>query len=108
MSKGRIKVVKIGRRRRRREGGIGFWSCELWLNSVCSIRLSCLSAPLEVNVFLHWVIDPTLHPGPWRRGYYRDERQCKERDETRRSNPWRLRAGVRMGEERSGECVNKI
>lgn len=98
-SKGRIKVVKIGMeeeegRRRRREGGIGFWSYELWLNSVCSIRLSCLSAPLEVNVFLHWVIDPTLHPGPWRRGDYRDERHSGKR-EMRRSDPRRLRAGVR-------------
>lgn len=44
----------------RKERGERYWSQELWLNSICSIWLSCLSAPLEVNVFLHWVIDPTL------------------------------------------------
>lgn len=64
-SKRRVKVEKIGMEEEE-GGGIGFG--ELWLNSVCSIWLSCLSAPLEVNVFLHWVIDPTLHPGPWRWG----------------------------------------
>lgn len=32
-------------------------------------------------MFLHWVIDPTLHPGPWRWGDYKDERESKVRDE---------------------------
>lgn len=41
-----------------------FWSEELWLYSICSIRFSCLSAPLEVKVFLHQVIDPALHHEP--------------------------------------------
>lgn len=84
-STGRIRVAKIG--------GWGFWSWELWLNSVCSIWLSCLSAPLEVNVFLHWVIDPTVHPGPWRWGDYRDEREWKVRDGE--GDLWSLRTGER-------------
>ena len=31
-------------------------------------------------MFLHRVIDPTLHPGPWCWGDYRDEIKFKERD----------------------------
>lgn len=45
-------------------------------------------------MFLHWIIDPTLHPGPWRWGDYRDEREWKMRDERQREI-WRWRAGVR-------------
>lgn len=57
-------------------------------------------------MFLHWVIDPTLHPGPWRWGDYRDERERKVR-ETEGAICGDRRGGVRkVSEEDFKEEIN--